>query len=840
MPLLPPTDAIKDSATAPLGDTQQSGATTAKNKLDLVDANLQLAPPSTNRRLEPEIKTNGQPTAKTANDTFFEMDGWNENALSGVQQPTYNIRFFMVEDTPLFMEKYASYQDFCDAIGAKRQTTIAATGVSDINIVSLTMESIPGLNKQTRSMQATKMTMVLKEPMGVSFLDLVAETARELRIRNFAKCYYMLEVSFMGYKDGGEFTVNPCEGEKFASNKGRWLYQVAIQNIDTKMDSTGGEYTLKMIPYQEQLYDDYNMCLPENVNVTGTTVVDILNNVAQSMNEAVVYSYGFQAKKYEFKFYDLKMGNDTYKMEQFKVTPTEEQFGHRRNNSMNQADANSIKANFAQGTAVNDIVELVFANSTAAQKLLLNVTTQDELTKAQIEKKDMRKSVLFKLEVTADLAPGGEDAEYDYSNGNYIIHYTLHVLPYFTQTPILTQNDVRVSQDTQVQIENARLLRENGYLSKKYEYLFTGQNTEVLNLDIKYNMVWSAVLPRVLGTGTSTESNAVADKKDRPTEDKIADQRKVMRDNQEIYRRRQDRLAANEAEVARLEKLRTDPKKPKDLDQQIENAKKARDEYIADKADEEKANEALRARDEAQAKLKKDRTVFQNAQLALRATRKSDEGRGGSHLFAEDILEYHSDDKQNMMPVSTVQDSRDARYISQGAIADQNTGDRSVYGAILNQLYEGVGFYLASIKMDIKGDPYWLGATNMERAYMNAKLPPFYQIRLLESEQIELDQPNYQRGEVMFIVQFKYPRGYDGETGAPIIKSNDYFTGIYQVIRITHQFSGGVFKQTIDAKRQALMDVFKAFGYRDPKEEAEKKEAQEKAAAEAKKANGTK
>jgi hypothetical protein len=842
MPLLPPTDAIKDSLKKSLTKAAQSGVEKMKSKLDVLDLDSQKAP-SASKRLESEKSTNGQPSARNANDTFFDLKGWNENALSGVLQPTYNIRLFMVEDTPLFMEKYESYQAFCDAISKKQQTTIAATGVSDINIVSLTMESIPGLNKQTRSMQATRMTMVLKEPMGVSFLDLVAETARELRIRNFAKCYYMLEVSFMGYEDGGNFTVNPCAGEKFTSNNGRWLYQVAIQNIDTKMDSTGGEYTIKMIPYQEQMYDDYNLALPENVNVTGTTVVEILNNVATAMNDAVVYSQGFQAKKYSFKFYDLKMGNKVHSMDDFKVTPTKEEFGHKRNYSMDAATANSIKAHFPQGTSVNDIVELVFANCTEAQKLLLNVTTQDELTKIQTEKKDMRKSVLFKVEVTADLLSGGddskggksgEDTEYDYSTGNYIIHYTLHVLPYFTQTPILTQNDVRVSQDTQVQIENARMLRENGYLSKKYEYLFTGLNTEVINLDVKYNMVWSAVLPRVLGTGTSQEANAVADKKDPSTEQKISDQREVMRQNQEIYRRRQDKLAANEAEVARLTKLSVDPNKNKEVDQQLANAKKAQTEFLEDKADEEKANKALEARNKALAELKRDRSVYQNEQLARRTPRKTDDARGGSHLFAEDVLQYSSEDNRNLMPVSTVQDSRDARYIAQGSIADQNTGDRSVYGAVLNQLYEGVGFYLASIKMDIKGDPYWLGATNMERAYLNTKRPSRSQVRLLESEQIEIDQPNYQRGEVMFVVQFKYPRGYDGESGAPIIKNNDYFTGVYQVVKITHQFSGGVFKQTIDAKRQALMDVFKAFGYRDPKEEQEKKEAQEKAAAEKK------
>lgn len=842
-----PSDAFKE-AKSTATNTLQSGASTLKNKLDSLDASSQLGVQSISadkqmadaRRLQSEIATAGQPTAKNAYDTFFDLDNWNENPLSAIQQPTYNIRLFMVEDTPLIMSKYSSYQDFCDAIGKKQQTTIAATGVSDINIVSLTMESIPGLNKQTRSMESTKMTMVLKEPMGVSFMDMMAETARELRIRNFSKGYYMLEISFMGYEEGGRYTVNPCDGEKYASNKGRWLYQVAILNIDTIMNDTGGQYTLTMIPYQQQMYNENNMTLPENVNVTGTTVVDILNNVAKSMNDSVMYSYGFQAKSYEFKFYDLKMGSKTFSMNDFKVTPTKEEFGHRRNNSMDQTSSNSIKANFAQNTAINDVVELVFANSTAAQMLLLDVTTQDALTKAELDKKEMRKSVLFKIEVTADFASDNEQEQYDYANENYIMKYTMHVLPYFTQTPILTHNDVKVSQDTQEQIKNARMLRENGYLSKKYDYLFTGLNTEVLNLDIRFNMNWQASLPRILGTGTSVESNAVADKKDDPPEKKISDQREVLRKNQEIYRRRQDKIEQFDKDIAAKKKLLGTDDAPKDLAEQIKKDEEARDAFVKDKAEEEKANKALEERNKALKSLKDERDRFQNAQNALRPNKRGDEERGGAHVFAEDVLEYDSTNNRHTPTVSTVQVSQDTRYITQGAIADQNTSDRSVYGAVLNQLYGGLAFQMANIKMDIKGDPYWLGATNMERSYLLAKRPPFYQIRLLESDKVEVDQPSYQRGDVMFIVQFKYPSGFDGETGAPVMKNNDYFTGAYVVKRITHKFEAGQFRQTIDALRSPLIDTFKAFGYRDPVEEQEKKEAAQRAADEQKAAEAKK
>jgi hypothetical protein len=72
------------------------------------------------------------------------------------------------------------------------------------------------------------------------------------------------------------------------------------------------------------------------------------------------------------------------------------------------------------------------------------------------------------------------------------------------------------------------------------------------------------------------------------------------------------------------------------------------------------------------------------------------------------------------------------------------------------------------------------------------------------------------------------------------MKNNDYFTCAYVVKRITHKFEGGQFKQTIDALRQPLIDVFKAFGYRDPVEEQQKKEAAQKAAEEQKAAEAKK
>lgn len=806
---------VIDDTSKAVSSTITNGAATANGLL----ANAKsLDSFGTATRLPSKVSV-GQPVHNNAQDALFDIHGWNENVLSSLQQPAYKIRFFMTEDEPLNLSKSATYDAFVNSINSRLQTTIAATGVTALSIVSLTMTTTASPNKATRSMAATNMTMVVKEAMGTSMMDVLAQSAAELRIRNFSKAFYFIELSFHGYNSDGTFNHNPFNSSDGGfTNKGVWLYQVGIQDILTEMDDTGGKYTIKFIPYQEKMYEENDLRLPEAITVTGGRVDILLNDFATALNKSIVDSYGFQARSYKFKFYDVKVRDKTpLGPKDFLVTASDEKFSHKGAYSMNPVDGKNgtIKAHFGRNMTINDVVELVFANSSAATKLGMDVTTTDELDGSikSDKRNSVRECIIYRVEVTADIAQG--DDGYDYSNENYVMEYTLHVMPYYTQSPILTHQDVVVSNDPKVQADNALNLRKNNYLSKRYDYLFTGLNTEVLHLDVKFNLMWQAALPRILGTGTSTESVAQGDKQNTDAIDEQRTQQAALKEANEVLRKRREQKQALSDLDSDLAKRKAANKTGAEYDELLKKRAAANKEILdpdaiaLEQAAEEKKNIVTK-------KIQDNRRLVQKSRIDQRGTRNDtrDINRFGEEVLADPTP------LNNKLPISFVQSAADTRFITSGAIADNYDNDRSVYGAVLNQMYGLMSSGLQKISMDIKGDPYWLGAGNMERSFNLDKMPDFSIVRTHSPNEYDINRPDYTKGDILFLVTFKYPKGYDGSTGSPVFKSNDFFTGVYMTRLITHKFENGVYKQTLEANRMPLIDVYKAFGYHDVEEEA--------------------
>lgn len=745
---------------------------------------------------------------KTPFEALMAQDGWKENELNRVRNNTYKITMFMTDDEPFSYNNFASYAELVTFIYNKKRTIIAESGVTGLNIQSLEIKTVPATNPITRSMAATRLEMSLQESMGVSFMDLLADSAYELNVNNYAKCQFFIEVRFLGYGDDGAVIINPCQESE---NKGVWLYHVAMLNIDVDFDSAGSRYRVSFVPFEEQIQDQNDLMLPDAMMPEGKTVGQVLDNLAIALNNSIVNMYGYATKTYEFKFKPFIRGTPstkttTYDISKFTVVPeggSSVNHNPERQNSMNAAGADMVKAHFARGTSLNDVVDLVLANSKEAQQLAKDVMAMDKVGDSTGKEKTVKNSTVFQTQVVAEVV------EYDVVTERYIIKYTIIVGPYSSQRPILSVDQVQATKSPKVQADNLRNLRQHGYLVKRYDYLFTGLDTEVLKLDVKFNTAWSALLPRMMGYENSLSANEVHALKN-PVDKLKTKQTELLEVNKKLQ---------EAAEIRRrIQQTEKEGKEQQASDSSIEQKTKEDKAKLAtfNESELEKKRTALVAeigkeRKEVQAK-EKSRMAGASKN---RATVK----------YAEDIIE--SEDllvKHKPIPISFVQSSEDSRYMMSGAFPEHYHRDRTIFSAVMNQLQETQGLAMQSITMEIKGDPYWLGSGNFERSYKSLKhlATPLK----LDSAEPDTTTTDFARGDVLFMLSFKYARGYDFTgsgadrefNGNVKIKDNDFFTGVYVVRGVTHTFSGGMFTQTLDAMRMPLLDVFKAFGYRDKEE----------------------
>ena len=125
-----------------------------------------------------------------------------------------------------------------------------------------------------------------------------------------------------------------------------------------------------------------------------------------------------------------------------------------------------------------------------------------------------------------------EIKEYDPSVNDYSKVITYNVSTYHTIRANLDPGQLNKTEE-EIQINDAQLLQERS-IGKIYEYLYTGHNTEVLNLEIDFNFMWTTNIPLYAGLQQvrSIDEGRVVSKKDQNFQKTLA--QKYQRTNK-IY-----------------------------------------------------------------------------------------------------------------------------------------------------------------------------------------------------------------------------------------------------------------------------------------------------------------
>jgi hypothetical protein len=736
---------------------------------------------------------------KDAFSTLLNEENWNYNKLSDLHLPYYKFRLFQVEDALIRYKQFSTYQELSTTVKRLKQVTIAETGVTGSCITHVDMTQVPAINPNSRSFATTKFSMTIREPAGTNFLDNLKNTAQYLGIRDFKQCGYFLSLTFHGYDEEGNIIHNPC---KEFQNGGEWLYQIKILDIHMKTDSTGAEYNIDIIPWHEQILIDHSGMLSNPITITASTVGELFQKLGKQLTNDDEDMNGYNLKKYSFILPPFKMNDTPYNMSDWSITSIQEdQYNSKRNVSMSSKDG-KITAHFPKGFAIKDIVDIVFSNSEDAQQLAKGIAGVSTTT---AEKDKAKSSVVYSTNVVA------ETYGYDAITNNYQIDFIFTIKPFFTQRPILTATQIKESLSPTQQSNNMMVLRNAGYLCKRYDYLLTNQNTEVLALDIDFKFNWSALLPMALGYGNSIESNKSHDKYRKNTVDEI----KILQTEMKNARTKIDELQELRREEDSLKNTKTNSTSEQEtLDERI------------------KANKAKQATYNEDA-LKK--TMTDNSSKIKQQKVVVDDNERIQKKMISDLpdLEYSenisSDMIQNFMyPISTQQDTSDqGRFLNSGVFPDYYHRDRTLFGAVMDQLYYGTtGGSMQTIEMEIRGDPFWLGPAGLQKCWEDANDTGG---RDLMATKVNTNMAEFSKGDTYLLLRMKYPAGLDDD-GDLILNEDQSFTGVYHVNNVVSKFNDGNFTQSLTCIRMPLIQIFQTFGYVDSEQ---LKKQKEKAALEA-------
>jgi hypothetical protein len=677
------------------------------------------------------------------------------NPMSDLRQTTYHFSFYLDSEFP-------------DQQGKGGEFVIAETGLTGMNLQDVNIEAIVGPNQRTKNALSTSVTMKIFEPKGAQLPDLLYQAAVTMKISNYLKAPWFLKLKLKGEDDNGNFVTVGTH----------WIWQLMLIDVASQVDQSGSVHTITAMPMSEVALNDQYCMLPRTARAEGATVGEILQGVVKNMNEDVanrhgrssipLVEYAIEDRPYP---YDTKVGvKRPFDHPVTSGTPT-------LSNQETTGGYDQQIGQFAPGTDVPAVVDMTMARSDTAVKMArLSRSLPPETGDDNEEEVRDVMSIMHRVDTQVELR------EYDPVAGDYAKKITYIVRPYPSLRLLTSMGRAKnFDLDTKLNLAKAKFAKSRSFIKKQYDYLFTGLNTEVEKFDINLNFNWAVSVPMAQGQNNGGKTSAQVDN----TKSAATLQQDLTSANTDLQGKQQA-LDDFEKSKAGVELNDADKETKKKLVEELDSTRRRRDDLsnaLGAKKDEIRAGQPRRLPPQANDQVQR---FTDGEDLIYERIQKGD-------------FQGASQGGQSVMPVTIVQDANNPGLRTTTATSNDNNANKTMYGALLNQMYGSFDGNLQDVDLDIRGDPYWLGPGDVGRPC---------------EEESSDTTPNFQNGEHMFVFRFKLPLGYDDRTGTVSVESDaqenqpgqttsNIFTGFYATISVINKFTEGRFTQTLRATRIA-------------------------------------
>lgn len=797
-----------------------------------------------------------------------------ENPLNNLDRYTYQLGLYLVNDTD------ARKPDIGNLVYTNQVPTyvLAKSGVTvGFNITELEIRDSVSPSFRNRNNATTEINMTITEAYGMTLVDKMYNASQQLGVQNWRMAPLILTLEIKSLNSSG--TPGPTTMvQKF--------YSLLISDMDSSLTSTGSTYKIRAVVQNGLGFTDQYYMLPTNltlrVGAGGTTP-----------NTTTVQAQG-------------SPGNTPASTtpQNYTLDGTVGQFFSTLGRIMTEFYLNARLNRPDTATTPVLIYEFTVAQELATQKINMSAFSNrrrqgyngapnsQEIHVNRVGISELVDDILSSIEnanfFTANQTVGTirvprvecivEYVGYDNILNDYIKKFKFVIGILETVRPVPTVAHGEYFQ-LNPQHARARLEGMRNIIRKAYPYLYTGMNTEIINLDLTFNQLHIVPLPLHNGqTITPAEEGQSTSVQLQQAQNALTQANTEAQQLEQEQVRLTRRLIELNGLPATAGTTSLDPQTQRNLAEQAlaqqdetgtlnvnarESAIRAevvliqgrrnvigtRLNQIQDQIGVAESRisdlrtgslviyDAANVPTELRSRVNTRPEDVARARQAADAQRQAAQARGtsgrGRSRFVEDVpvrtrepgrLSYAAspaDIANNLARPSNVQD-------------DQQNAVRGIYSTILQQLYDRVGMQLTEIEMEIMGDPYWLGQSNLERInelteYIrtggvaavgdNARtsLPTASGVPATFAQRAGLDSmiyADYNGKDAAFLLLFRAGNTPSDTTGYMNFESSNsesvFFNGVYIALEVTHQFVNGKFTQRIRATRDALTNLSQA------------------------------
>jgi len=409
----------------------------------------------------------------------------------------------------------------------------------DFYFDGLELETVVGLNAQSRNSNAVHYKFTLIEPYGFTLLDRIITLSNELECDNYLDMPYMLQIDFFGIDDTGALTGMIPDTTK--------RVPIRLNKMDVNMTVKGAEYRIEGVPYNHSAFDLSTVTTPANFEVKAKTIsqfftssvgsdknktettekrpiptIDItttnsaLLSLQTKIDLGLVTSYGtalnnwskaaYDAGKigandtYIFNFLDDEIANSPFTTAALSSPKDTGMAAIDRTNSIyksstgantNDYDPNTRIFQVNAGTYVDRIIAWVIRNSQWMTDQMVIPDGETDIETYLQKQTDNKNKPLYWFKIT----PSIRLLEFDKIRKIWAREITYNIQKYKVE-------NVKVDMAPQGQAKTP---------VKAYNYIYTGKNDDILDVDIKFNALYynALTLYRNLLTRTTPPASPV-------------------------------------------------------------------------------------------------------------------------------------------------------------------------------------------------------------------------------------------------------------------------------------------------------------------------------------------
>jgi hypothetical protein len=348
-----------------------------------------------------------------------------------------------------------------------------------------------GPDKKNKSSNMTTGNMTILEPYGVTLIDtLIAASFDGTAYNNYTEQPYMLQLEFVGYDDNGDPVPR---GEDIAIYNKR--FPIRILSMKLEVTTRGAEYKINFAPYGGMVHQSNSYSTtPKLFNITAGTV-DAFFNGPDGLAEQWQAYWQLQVGKNNVTLADGIFFKIDPEIAESKIVNENKVSLSKANPKVKEIDLKSSTFTIPMGTPILDIITKVMAHSDFL------IQTQLGLEASKNKNDDLLDptKVLNAFKTTTKLEYGGIDASgqrqgpaIDIRTGRYpkIATYNIHQYAIWNaKHPAATQ-----------------LANSYPYTSKYYNYIYTGLNTDIIDLKINFDATYHTAIMAFTSAKAAEES----------------------------------------------------------------------------------------------------------------------------------------------------------------------------------------------------------------------------------------------------------------------------------------------------------------------------------------------